>query len=162
MKSKSALLFDFFFVVFFAYMIWEANAWDTPAKMFPWAIGIPMLVLAILHLVNEWKGEQKRTSGGAPPVDIEFAKGIDPVVARSRALTSFAWIIVFLICIWFIGFSISTALMIFLYLKIQAGEPWGLSFALSSAGWLIYFLLFEYLLRLPFPEPILFSWFGIE
>ena len=52
-KSKSALLFDFFFVLFFAYMIWEANEWDTPAKLFPWAIGIPMLVLAVIHLFAE-------------------------------------------------------------------------------------------------------------
>jgi len=95
-------------------------------------------------------------------VDIEFAKGIDPGVARSRALVSFAWIIGFLSSIWLIGFSISTALVFFLYLKIQARESWGLSLVLSCSGWAIYYLLFERILRLPFPDPQMMVWLGMS
>lgn len=161
MKFKPALIFDLFVVLFFAYMIWEAREWDTPAKLFPWAIGVPMVVLAISHLATEWLGEKKQRAAGAPPVDIEFAKGIDPGIARARALGSFAWIIAFLVSIWLIGFSISTALVIFLYLKFQAREGWTLSLVLSCGGWLIYYGLFEYLLRLPFPDPKIVAWLGM-
>lgn len=143
-------------------MVWEAHEWDTPAKLFPWAIGVPMAVLAVFHLAADWKGEKKETAGGSPPVDLEFAKGIDPDLARSRALLSFAWIIGFLAAIWLIGFSSSVALVFFLYLKFQAREGWALSLALACGGWLIYYGLFEYLLRLPFPDPQLFVWLGLS
>ena len=162
MKLRPALIFDSFFVLFFAYMIWEAREWGTPAKLFPWVIGVPMVVLAVFHLVSEWQGKRKEAVGGSPPVDVEFAKGIDPAIARSRALGSFLWIIGFLVSIWLLGFSISTALVIFLYLKMQAREGWGLSFSLAFGGWVIYFVLFEYLLRLPFPDPKIFVWLGMS
>ena len=161
MKFRPALFFDLFVVFLFVYMIWEAREWETPAKLFPWAIGVPMAVLAVFHLLRDWQGEKKQAATGSPPVDIEFAKGIDAAVARSRALASFAWIIGFLLGIWIIGFSISTALVIFLYLKFQAGESWGLSIVLTCGGWLIYYGLFEYLLRLPFPDPKIFAWLGM-
>ena len=162
MKLRPALLFDLFVLVLFAYMIWEARAWDTSAKLFPWAIGVPMVVLALFHLAADWQGKQKRTAGGSTPVDLEFAKGIDPALARSRALLSFAWIIGFLASVWLVGFSISIALVFFLYLKFQAREGWTLSVALAFSGWLIYYGLFERLLRLPFPEPKLIDWLGMS
>lgn len=121
-----------------------------------------MVVLAAFHLAADWKGEEKRTTGGSPPVDLEFAKGIDPALAQSRALLSFAWIIGFLVSIWLIGFSFSTALVFFLYLKFQAREGWALSLMLACGGWLIYYGLFEHLLRLPFPDPKLFVWLGMS
>jgi hypothetical protein len=161
-KFKPALIFDFFFVACFAYMIWEAREWDTPAKLFPWAIGFPMAVLAVFHLVTDWQGEKKQTVGGSPPADVEFAKGIDPAIARSRALAILGWIIGFLVSIWLIGFSLSTALVVFVYLKMQAREGWGLSLLLACGGWLIYYALFEYLLKLPFPDPKIFSWLGMS
>lgn len=162
MKLRPALLFDLFFVIFFAYMIWEAREWDTPARLFPWAIGVPMVVLAVFHLVTDWQGETKKTVGGSPPADIEFAKGIDPAIARSRAFAIFSWIVGFFVSIWLFGFSLSTAMVVFLYLKMQAREGWGLSLFLACGGWLIYYVLFEYLLRLPFPDPKIITWLGIS
>jgi len=161
-KFKPALIFDVFVVLFFAYMIWEAREWDTPAKLFPWAVGVPMAVLAVFHMVTDWQGEKKQSAGGSPPVDVEFAKGIDPAIARSRALVSFSWIVGFLVSIWIIGFSISTALVVFLYLKLQARESWWLSIVLTFGGWLVYYGLFEYLLRLPFPDPKIIAWLGMS
>ena len=143
-------------------MIWEAREWDTPAKLFPWVIGMPMAVLAVFHLMAEWRGASKQAADGSPPVDIEFAKGIDPAIARSRAVGSFLWIIGFLVSVWLLGFSISTALVIFLYLKMQAREGWGISISLALSGWIIYFVLFEYLLTLPFPDPKIFVWLDMS
>ena len=162
MRFRSALIFDFFVLAFFGYMVWEAWAWDPQARLFPWVIGIPMLVLAVGHLVVDWKGGPKQKVEGARPVDIEFAEGIDPSVARSRTLMSFAWLIGFLVSIWFLGFSISTALVVFLYLKVQAREGWLLSLLLTCGAWLLYYGLFERLLKLPFEDGKIFDWLGMS
>lgn len=162
MASKGALIFDLFVLVFFGYMVWEAWAWDPQARLFPWVIGIPMLVLAAGHLAVELRGKPKKQSEDARPVDLEFAKGIEPRLALSRTLTSFAWIVGYLICIWLLGFSISTALVVFLYLKLQAREGLMLSVLLTCGAWLLYYLLFERVLKLPFEDGKIFDWLGMS
>ena len=162
MRFNGALAFNTFVLVFFGYMVWEAWAWDPQARLFPWVIGIPMLFLAAGHLVVEFRGGQKQKVEGSRPVDIEFAKGIDPVVARSRTLASFAWIIGFLVSIWLLGFSISTALVVFLYLKVQAREGLVLSLILTCGAWLLYYVLFERVLKLPFEDGKIFDWLGLS
>jgi len=51
---------------------------------------------------------------------------------------------------------------LFLYLKVQSGEKWILSLFLTGAGWLIFWALFERLLRLPFPDGQIIVWLGLN
>jgi len=96
------------------------------------------------------------------PMDFQFTKGIDPAVARRRALVMFGWILGFFVGVWLVGFHITIPAFVFLYLKVQSGEQWALSIALTAAAWLLFWGLFDWLLRLPFPDGELLLWLGLK
>ena len=161
MKFKPRLLFDLLIIIFFVIFVYEARDWRLQARLYPWAIGIPMLALALIHLIWELKGGKKPSSQPSnAPVDFSFTKGIDPVLARRRAINIFSWILAFFVGISLFGFDIAIPAFVFLYLKVQSGEGWGLSLALTGAAWFMFWGLFDWLLRLPFPEGLIFSLLG--
>ena len=135
------------------------------ARLYPWAIGIPMVVLAIIQVILDLKGyKAKETTDGAPPVpmDFQFTKEIDAATARKRALVMFAWLFGFFFLVWLFGFIIGIPLMVFSYLKFQSKEPWGLSIILTVIAFTVFWILFVKLLTLPFPEGKIFVWLGLE
>ena len=44
-KLKPRLLFDLAIIIFFVIFVYEARDWRLQARLYPWVIGIPMLVL---------------------------------------------------------------------------------------------------------------------
>jgi hypothetical protein len=164
MKLKPWLLFDLAVIAFFAYFVYEARDWRPQARLYPWAIGVPMLVLAVFHLVWElkWAGVKPVTQPSATPVDFTFTRGVDPALARRRTLLIFSWILGFFAGIWLFGFKTAVPAFVFLYLKFQSREEWGLSLALTGAAWLVFWGLFIRLLGLPFPEGAILSWLGLS
>jgi hypothetical protein len=137
-----------------------AQEWRMQARLYPWAIGIPMLVLAIVQVILDLKGVTAKQSADATPMDFQFTKDVDATTARKRAITMFAWLVGFFFAIWLLGFPIAIALMMFTYLKFQGGESWVLSITLTIIAWLFFYSLFVRLLNLPFPDGLLMTWLG--
>ena len=163
MRFKPPVLFSLLIGIFFAFFIYEAREWRLQARLYPWAIGIPMLVLAPAQLVLELRGKTRRDSSGNAPVDFQFTytQTVDKSVSRRRTFNIFSWIFGFLVSVWLLGFSLSVPLLVFLYLKFQAREGWLLSVLFTAASWLLFWGLFDRLLHLPFPEGQLFIWLGL-
>jgi len=161
-KIKPQIILSIILVAFFAVFAYTAKDWRLQARLYPWAIGIPMLVLALVQLVLDLRGIEPTKSPDAAPVDVQFAARVDPVVARRRTINMFAWIVGYIISIWLIGFFYSVPLLVFLYLKVQSRERWPLSIALTAVAWIFFWALFDRLLHLPFPQGQLFAWLGME
>src|SRR5919198_947908 len=140
MKNKAHVIFILLFAFFFAYFIYGAREWRLQARLYPYVIGIPMLVLALVYAFLELRGKAKMKASSAQgaPVDFQFSQNNDPAVARSRTINIFSWIFGFFLAIWLFGFSFSVASLLFLYLKFQGCEGWGLSILLTAAGWLCF------------------------
>jgi Tripartite tricarboxylate transporter TctB family len=162
LKIRPAAIFSFCALVFFCVWVYLAQEWRLQARLYPWAIGIPMLILAIVQVILDLKGVQAKQSSDATPVDFQFTKEIDPATAKKRAIIMFSWLAGFLLAIWLLGFPIAIALMMFTYLKFQGGESWVLSIALTVVAWLAFWALFVKLLTLPFPEGVLITWLGFN
>jgi Tripartite tricarboxylate transporter TctB family len=162
LKIRPAAIFSFCALVFFCVWVYLAQEWRLQARLYPWAIGIPMLILAIVQVILDLKGVQAKQSSDATPVDFQFTKEIDPATAKKRAIIMFSWLAGFLLAIWLLGFPIAIALMMFTYLKFQGGESWVLSIALTVVAWLAFWGLFVKLLTLPFPEGVLITWLGFN
>ena len=164
-KLRPQVIFSLLLIVFFALFVWLAKDWRLQARLYPWAIGIPMLVLALVHTIREFKGRDNKqpvAQAGDTPVDFRFTRGIDPEVARRRAINIFSWIFGFFAGIWLFGFHLTIPAFFFLYLKLQSGERWGVSLVCSGVAWCIFWGLFDRLLHLPFPEGAIFSWLGLN
>jgi hypothetical protein len=154
-------LFSLLVLVFFGYLVWEAQEWRLQARLYPLAIGIPMIALAVINIVQELRGPKKEAASNTP-VDFQLTQTVEPAVAVRRTLNMLSWIVGFLAGIWVLGFSITIAGMTFGFLKIQNKEGWRMSLVLTASAWLVYYVVFERTLLLPFPEGQVFLWLGIE
>jgi hypothetical protein len=161
-KITPAAIFSFCALVFFIIFVYLAQDWRLQARLYPYAIGIPMLILAIVQVILDLKGVKAKQSSDATPMDFQFTKDVDPIVAKKRAIIMFAWLIAFFFLIWLVGFPIGIAVMMFTYLKFQGRESWKLSILLTVIAWLCFWGLFVRLLHLPFPDGLVFTWLGIE
>ena len=132
------------------------------ARLYPWAIGIPMLILAVVQVILDLKGIKAKQSADATPMDYQFTKDVDPVTAKNRAIIMFSWLVGFFLAIWLVGFIISIPLMMFTYMKFQGKEPWILSTVLTVIAFVFFYGLFVKLLNLPFPEGLLITWLGLN
>ena len=162
LKITPAAIFSFCALIFFCVFVYMAQEWRLQARLYPWAIGIPMVILAIAQVILDLKGVKAKQTADATPVDFQFTKEIDPATAKKRAIIMFSWLVGFFALIWLFGFSIGIPLMMLTYLKFQGGESWGLSIALTVIAWLCFYGLFVKLLTLPFPEGVLTSWLGLQ
>ena len=164
-KSRIAHgLFGLFFVAIFAFIVYQAKfgfgSWEPRAALFPLAIGLPCLLLAIVTVGLE-------VSRSRRPVTTEIispeasAYEIAPDEARNRTMVIAGWITGFFLAIWFLGFTIASALATFLYLKVSGGERWATSLALAVIAWVFFYGMFDYALKLPFPEGVLIDWLEI-
>jgi len=162
LKIKPAALFSFCALVFFCVFVYQAQDWRLQARLYPYAIGIPMLVLAIVQVIMDLRGVKAKESADATPMDFQFAKDIEPAVAKKRAITMFSWLLGFFFAILIVGFNIAIPLMMFTYMKFQGKEPWVLSIVLTVVAFIFYYTLFVRLLNLPFPEGLLIAYLGLN
>lgn len=160
MKLRPAAIFSIVWLIFFIVWVYMAKDWRMQARLYPWAIGIPMIIFAIIQVILDLKGVERKQVDAAP-VDFQFTQNIDPALARRRTINIFSWIIGFFFGIWLLGFAITIPLLVFTYLKVQSGESWGISLVLTAGAWLVFYFLFVRLLTLPFPEGLILTWLGI-
>lgn len=164
MKIRPPALFSLCALIFFIVWVYYAQEWRLQARLYPWAIGIPMIFLAVIQVILDLKGyKAKETSEGAPPVpmDFQFTKGIDAITARNRAIVMFSWLFGFFVLLWLLGFNIGIPLMVFSYLKFQSKESWKVSIILTAIAFVFFYALFVKVLTLPFPDGKIFVWLGL-
>lgn len=162
MKLRPAALFSLVALIFFCVFVYTAQEWRMQARLYPWAIGIPMLILAVIQFVLDLKGVKAKESSDAP-MDFQFQgqKEIAPELVRQRTITMFSWMFGFFFLIYLLGYVVAIPLMVFTYLKFQSNESWGLSTTLTVIAFIFFYSLFVKLLNLPFPEGMIQTWLGI-
>jgi hypothetical protein len=160
LKVRPQAIFSFIFLIFFIVFVYQAQDWRLQARLYPWAIGIPMVILAIIQVILDLKGVERKQRDDAAPVDFQFTQTVEPKLAKRRAIIMFCWFFGFFFGIWLLGFPITIPLMVFSYLKIQSNEKWTISIILTVMAWVFFYFLFVRLLNLPFPDGLIFTWLG--
>jgi hypothetical protein len=112
--------------------------------------------LALLQLAKDIKGH-KKVSG--PAFEAEEAIEVSPAAAARRTLTILGWTVGFFIAIWLLGFSYAVPLTMVLYLKFAGREKWPITVIMTLCTWAFFYLLFQRMLNVPFPDGLIFDWF---
>ena len=146
----SAALFTAIVVAVLAAALFQSRNFGFRAGLFPWVIGIPTLLLALVQLAKDLTRPKKDRADHAD---------IPPAVARRRTLSVIGWTVGCFLAIWLLGFSYAVPLFIFLYLKLAGREGWLMTIAVTFFSWLFFYALFERMLNVPFPDPLLLSFF---
>ena len=156
MHKKASLALSVLIMIVSGYGVIAATAWPLKAALFPLVIGVPLFCLAAAEAL--W------TLFGSAPAsdevrDFQLSIGTDTL---RRTLAASGWILAFFAAIVLLGFPIAVPLFVFLYLKLQGREGWGISIAITLGTWGVFYGLFDLLLHLPFPAGWLLAWLGFS
>ena len=138
-----------------------ALKWPFRTALFPVSIGICVFFMALADLLLGLFGQENDSAQGALGTKLtDSVETVDPQTALRRTLVMFAWIFGFFLLIVFLGFTIAVPLLVFLYLKVQSREGWGLTLILTGATVIFFYGLFVWLIETPFPEGWIVRWLG--
>ena len=161
MKLRPEALFSLIVLIFFCVFVYEAKEWRMQARLYPFAIGIPMIILAIIQVILDLKGIESKQDDNAAPVDIQRTTTVEPAIAFKRTVTMFSWFFGFFFGCWLVGFSVTIPVITFSYMYFQGKEKLLLSVTLTAIAFLFYYFLFVRLLNLPFPDGAIQTWLGL-
>jgi len=173
MSEKSANKVDpsfwlaLFFTAVIALLVVTALRLDWDTRLFPWAIGIPALALAVRQLLTDWRGtgatvEQDEAKPYAGVLDIPVDRSISPQEMFRHTMKTAYWILTFACGIWFLGFLISIPLFIFFYLISEAKASKLPALLVAGFTFLFVWGMFDWLMHLAWPEAALFTLLGIK
>jgi len=146
------LLFIFSIGLVMAGAVWVASAWPMRASIGILVLGSIGALLAFWQFVLDWKsreGAQERSRLEAPAAETENKWGNVEI---------WSWIVGFYLLIVAIGFMIAVPLFVLAYSKFY-GARWGLAIGLSGITWSFVYGVFEKILHVPWPAPLLYSLF---
>ena len=157
MRNRASLILSVFLMLVSGAAVYFALDWPIKAKLFPLVIAIPVFCLSALEVA--WTLLKPESEGA----EMEFQlsdQGKDGGAAR-RTLIAVAWMAGFFLAIVLIGFQAAIPLLVLAYLRLQGRESWGLSIVFALSVWAVVYLVFDWLLHLPFPAGLLLEWLGI-
>jgi hypothetical protein len=143
-------------IILLALALWQSRNFGVRAGLFPWVIGTPTLLLALFQLAKDLRGHEK-VSG--PVFEGEGEIKVSPELASRRTWTILGWTVGFFVAIWLLGFSYAVPLTMVLYLMIAGREKWPITAVMAFGSWVFFYLLFERMLSVPFPDGLIFTLF---
>lgn len=153
MRDRGSAVFTGLVAVAAAFALAQTAGWPIKTSLYPRAVGLPLLVLAVVETVLCLRRGEDTGAGEA--VDVTLSDAVPPDEASRRTLSTVAWIGGFFAAIILIGFPRAVPLFVFGYVRGQGKEGWVLSIALAALSWLAFDLLFVRLLHTPFGDGIL-------
>ena len=151
MHFGAATWFTLALIVTIALALWQSRNFGYRAGLFPWVIGTPTLLFALLQLGRDVLGKKKKAAIGEREVEINSQ------VIWQRTVSIILWTFGFFLAIWLLGFSYAVPLTMLLYLRLAGKESWTMTALVTFFSWLFYWGLFEKMLNVPFPEGLLIS-----
>lgn len=142
----------------FVYAVYEARDWAEEASLFPLAVALPGVALAIAQIVISIRS--RGAAAEAVPADEE---GTLPAGERSKRTAEIAgWILAFFAAVWLIGFQIAVPLGAVAYLRIAAREGWLPSAVVAAGCWALVVGVFDRVLHVPMPAGELLRILGVS
>jgi hypothetical protein len=142
------LAFALVLMAVFAYATVTAVTYPEGAKLFPLAIAIPSLVLAVVLAVISLRA--RGTIVAPRPLD-PGEEVIAPEERTRRTATIALWILGIFVAVYLLGFLVAIPVSAVAYLRFAARESWVTSVAVAGVCWALVFGVFDRLLHLPLP-----------
>lgn len=151
MKSEG-LVFTALIGCAMAGALWVARDWPIRASIGVWVLGIIGVTLALWQILLDLRSQktsQERSAFEAPQVETE---------AKWGNVEIWSWIVGFYLLIILIGFMIAVPLFVLAYSRFY-GARWPVATGLSVVAWSFVYGVFEKILHVPWPTPLLYSLF---
>lgn len=156
------------FITLIALMLWDSVDWKPLAKRVPIFVGwvtIGVVLVSFLNHTFRQRQENKEDDSDSSAIsklhlDIEVDDaGVDSKTVARRAATFLGWLIGFVALTGLIGMLPAIFVFVIAYMRVEAREPWRLTLPCSFGLTIFSYVVFDYLLALPWPLPLLGIWF---
>lgn len=145
MRPRADAAFALLIAVTAGWAAYEALRWPEEARLFPLAIALPALVLALVQVPLSLRAS-------APAAAEEHDEEALPDRVRlRRTAASAAWILAFFGGVYLVGFEIAIAGGALLYLRLVAREGWLASIAVAAVCFALVSGVFGRALHVPLP-----------
>ena len=159
------LVFACFVALVILWFVWEARDWSFHSRLFPWSVGLTVLILALAQVALSVRNFQFGSSKDdvelkVRPQDHQAAE-VEPSEVW-RLVTIGSWIAVFFLGIWLFGFRLGSLVLTIAFLKVAAKEGYKESVTLGLVNYLFFLIIFDFALGVPLLEGAIAQWIGIE
>jgi len=140
----------------------ESAPWSLEGKLFPWMIGVGVIITAGLHsLLGVVRGVKVEEMAAAREDDGTGAKktGEDRPSGPSVYVISL-WILSFLVLFTLVGHQLAIPLFIIAFM-VSHGEKLLLAVIVSFCIWAFTAFILERVIHVVFPQPLMMQWLGI-
>ena len=168
-RTRNDIVVSAFLVLLLVWVVWEARSWPFRTRLFPWAIGFPVLVLALVQLgLASWRAIRQRSSAkvegnhGEPGEKADAGVVLDPKLERERTISISAWTVAFALGFWLLGFKVGSLLLSLAFLRFQADESWKLSVLYGLGIYLFFLVAFEMALGVPLAPGVIATSLGLQ
>jgi len=161
-------VFYAFFIGLLAVMLQESFDWKEGAKRVPVFVAWATITIASISFLNhtfrkpsglpqtkETDENNIRQNERAAHLDIEIDQSLPGKTVVKRASIFLGWLLSFLLSTAVLGMLPTTFLFVIAFMRLENKEPWSLvavcSVGLTAFSWFV----FDYLLALPWPRPVL-------
>ncbi len=152
MRVKGRAVMSFCIMLAGAGVVVQASQWPFKAALFPFIVGIPVFLLALVDVLLTLF---EKSAGGEATIDFKFSGHEDKALERRRTISIFLWILGFFFLVIFVGFPIAIPLFVFCYLKLEGRERWPVTLAATFITWGSFYGLFIWFLNVRFSEGLL-------
>ncbi len=157
MHSKASLVLSAGIMLLSGAAVMIAMDWPWKAALFPIVIGIPVFCMAAAEVIWGLLDPAARSEA----MDFKFSGQLPQKIATRRTLLAIAWMLGFLAAIVLLGFPLTVALLVFVFVKFQGREGWVTSGIFTIVVWVFFYAVFDRLLHLPFPAGWIQTWVGL-
>ncbi|MBI2359548.1 MAG: tripartite tricarboxylate transporter TctB family protein [Deltaproteobacteria bacterium] len=168
-RARNDILISAFLVLLLLWIVWEARSWPFRTRLFPWAIGFPVLGLALVqcglacwHAICQRSSAKVEGSHGEPGEKADAGVVLDPKLARQRTMSISAWTVVFALGFWLCGFKVGSLLLSPAFLRFQARESWKMSVLYGLGIYLFFRVAFEMALGVPLAPGVIATSLGLQ
>ena len=159
------LVFACFIALVILWFVWEARDWSFHSRLFPWSVGLTVLILAWAQVALSARNFQFGSSKDDIELKVRPQDHQGAEVEQSqvwRLVTIGSWIAVFFLGIWLFGFRLGSLVLTIAFLKVAAKEGYKESLTLGLVNYLFFFIIFDFALGVPLLEGAIAQWLGIE
>ena len=157
--------FACFVALVILWFVWEARDWSFHSRLFPWSVGLTVLILALAQVVLSARNLQLGSSKNDTELKVRPQDHQAAAVEQSevwRLMTIGSWIAVFFLGIWLFGFRLGSLILTIAFLKVAAKEGYKECLILGLVNYLFFLIIFDFALGVPLLEGAIAEWLGIE
>jgi len=160
-EMASSLVLILFSAIFLVYTTrYPLDDWENPGPaVFPLILGGILLVLASGQLIRALLAPKQPDQAGKTgrSLNIEaLKKSLRERGGEAKVVVLTAMLVLYILMMKWIGFFVSTFLLVVLSSRLMEAKGWGRPIALAAGVCLFCYLLFEAWIKLSFPRGILF------